>query len=271
MQPSVPFLVAQPSFWVCSLCAVVFGVRYALKGADRDLRMAACAFAATAGAMLCMLVANAEGRWITARYDLFVYGWDRALGLGEPAFPLGRLLFEKTWGVWAVSFAYGLLGLAVAAILMAYAWKPLPGLREVVAALLVNFALAPILYAAFPVSGPRFAFPLFPAMPGGVIPHVLHLYAAPNGVPSVHCSTALLVCWYSRRWTMGSLAALLHLGLVVVSTLASGEHYVFDLFVAVPYAVAAVLIARFVAKAREEQVDERAAVSEPLMRGRMAE
>lgn len=180
---------------------------------------------------------------ISTRYDLYVYGWDRILG-GEPGFLFGRVLLDRIWGFWLVNFGYGLLGLAVALVLMAYAWTPLPQLREVAVALLLNFALAPLFYAAFPVSGPRFAFSPFPALPGSVIPHVLHFHAAPNGVPSVHFSTALLVWWYGRRWRIGSLAALIHLALVVMSTLGSGQHYVFDLVVAVPYAMCAVLIAR---------------------------
>jgi PAP2 superfamily len=267
---SVPFVVAQPSFCVCGVCTVVFALRYALTENARDLRLAGCAFLALAGGILCMSAADAEGRWISARYDLFVYAWDRGMGWGEPAFRLGRLL-GSTWGLWTLSFAYGLLGIAVAAILMAYAWKPLPEAREVMAAVLVNFLLAPLFYAAFPVSGPRFAFASFPAMPGVVIPHVLHFHAAPNGVPSVHCSTALLVWWYSRRWRVGSFAAGAHLALVIVSTLASGQHYLFDLLVAVPYAAGAVLLGRLF---RPEQatlkMNEPSALTETVARGPMA-
>jgi hypothetical protein len=124
-------------------------------------------------------------------------------------------------------------------------------------ALLLNFALAPLLYAAFPVAGPRFAFPSFPAMPDSIVPHVLYFHAAPNGVPSVHMSTALLVWWYSRRWRVGSVAALIHLALVVMSTLGSGQHYVFDLVVAIPYAMCAVLIARRVGAQMTEAPDGR--------------
>ena len=205
--------------------------------------MAMCAFVPTVGAMLCMTAANAEGGWISTRYDLYVYGWDRALG-GEPGFALGRVFLERVWGLWFINFAYGLLGIAIAGVLMAYAWKPLPQLKEVAVALLLNFLLAPVMYALFPVSGPRFAFSSFPASPVSFVPHVMHFHAAPNGVPSIHFSTALLVWWYSRRWKMGSVAALIHVALVVVSTLGSGQHYVFDLIVAVPYSICVVLMAR---------------------------
>jgi len=192
-----------------------------------------------------MTAANAEGVWISTRYDLYVYWLDRALG-GEPGFALGRIFLGRLWGFWFLNFAYGLLGLSIAGVLMAYAWKPLPQLREVSAALLVDFGLAPLLYATFPVSGPRFAIPSFPATPASLVPHVLHLHAAPNGVPSLHCSAALLVWWYSRRWELGSVAALIHLALVVVSTLGSGQHYAFDLLVAVPYSILAVLVGQWI-------------------------
>lgn len=265
MQPSVPFFVAQPSFCLCSLLTAVFGLRYAALKKGRDLRIAACAFVPTAGAMLCMAAANAEGALISTRYDLYVYHWDQAIG-GEPAFALGRALLEKTWGLWFLNFAYGLLGLAVAVLLMGYAWKPSAQLRQVAVALLLNFLLAPALYALFPVSGPRFAFPSFPAPPAWFVPHVLHFHAAPNGVPSVHCSTALLVWWYGRRWRVGGMAALVHLALVVVSTLASGQHYLFDLIVAIPYSIGVVLIAqRFGVRQRVERVNvAQASLEAPL-------
>src|SRR5580698_6312830 len=233
-----------PSLFVCAGCALFFVLRYALTEDRRDWRMFLCAFVPLVGTMLCTWVANREGAWMTTRYDLFVYRFD--LALGEPSFRLGGMLLTHFWGVWIVNFAYGLLSAAVMALLMGYAWRPEPELRTVVLALLLNFVVAPILYLIFPVSGPQFAFAGFPHRPAVIAPHVIHLASAPNGVPSVHFSTALLIWWYARRWTTGRFAALIYLFLTVLSTLASGQHYTFDLIWAFPYALAmAVLAQRF--------------------------
>lgn len=65
---------------------------------------------------------------------------------------------------------------------------------------------------------------------------MLQINAAPNGVPSVHMSTALLVVWFSRKSRAGLAIASVYLLLIVVATLASGQHYAVDLLAAVPYA-----------------------------------
>jgi membrane-associated phospholipid phosphatase len=72
------------------------------------------------------------------------------------------------------------------------------------------------------------------------VPHMIPVAAAPNGIPSVHFATALLVAWICRYWRPGQILAFLYLILIGISTLASGQHYLFDLIVAVPYAIAAV-------------------------------
>jgi len=59
--------------------------------------------------------------------------------------------------------------------------------------------------------------------------------AAPNGVPSVHTSTALLVLYFLRHWRFGMVAGSVFLGLTVLATLGSGQHYFFDLLCALPY------------------------------------
>jgi hypothetical protein len=95
-----------------------------------------------------------------------------------------------------------------------------------------------------PVCGPRFAFPDFPSEPAALNAGDLRLLALPtnverNGVPSLHFAWALLVWWNLRRrsksyrlFTGGFLAA------TGVATLGTGEHYLVDLIVAVPFALA---------------------------------
>jgi membrane-associated phospholipid phosphatase len=59
----------------------------------------------------------------------------------------------------------------------------------------------------------------------------------PNGIPSVHASTALLVLWFLRRWWWGRISGVVFLILTIFATLGSGEHYLFDLFCALRYAI----------------------------------
>jgi membrane-associated phospholipid phosphatase len=101
---------------------------------------------------------------------------------------------------------------------------------------LLNLIAAVPLYLIFPVCGPGFAFPSYPALPQmPLIPHMIAINAAPNGVPSVHTSTALLILWFMWRWPWGRIAASGYLALIVLATLGGGQHYLFDLICAIPY------------------------------------
>lgn len=176
------------------------------------------------------------------RYDLFVYRLDTLAGV-QWSFVLGRLLLPHAWGVVFINVVYSFLGGAVMLAVLACGWYLPADRRAVYLAFALNFLFAPLAYAAFPVCGPRFAFANFPADPGPVLPHLLSIAHPPNGVPSVHLSTALLLWWFCRRWRgMGRVAAI-YAALMVVVTLASGQHYLFDLVMAVPYTVAVVRIA----------------------------
>jgi len=94
-------------------------------------------------------------------------------------------------------------------------------------------------YLLFPVCGPEFAFPHFPALPPApMVPHMVAIAAAPDGVPSVHTSTALLILWFLWRWPWGRVAGLVYLALIVLATMGGGQHYLFDLICAIPYTAA---------------------------------
>lgn len=238
----VPFLVKEPGVLLCAALLLYFLLRYVLTENRRDMRLAACAFLCLAGAVVTEAIANGEGRLIGLRYDLYVYRIDQLIHLGEPGVAMGQFLLPSVWGLWFINLSYGLIAAAVMFLLIAYESRP--DFREVVYAILLSITLAPLLYAAFPVSGPRFAFTGFPSIPALVAPHVIHLHDAPNGVPSVHFAIALMVWWYARRWPIGLVLGTAFVLLTGVATLASGQHYIFDLVVAVPYTIAMVAAAR---------------------------
>lgn len=223
---------------ICSGIFLFYACRYLLGGTDRDIKLGLYALVSVVGVGLFSRASYYEGFLISARYDLFVYRWDQLLRIGEPGFYWAQILRGHSWGFALLAFLYGLLPAAVTLALLVNQRNP----WRAITAFAVNFALSPLVYAIFPVSGPLYTFRGFPAAPGVLTPHLTHSSVAPNGIPSVHMSTALLVCWYCRRSRSASIAAWIHLAGVVLSTLASGEHYVFDLVVAVPYAAFSVWV-----------------------------
>ena len=81
-------------------------------------------------------------------------------------------------------------------------------------------------YVAFPATGPAY---------------IGNPYAARNCMPSLHLTWALLLMFYTEppwRW----LCALFALG-TAIATLTTGEHYLLDLLVAVPYSLLMFVVA----------------------------
>ncbi|HZQ43348.1 MAG TPA: phosphatase PAP2 family protein [Acidobacteriaceae bacterium] len=245
----VPFAIRESATVICALWALFYMLRYLLKDGPHDLRKAVIAFLCFAGSIVTFWIVKQEGQLIGIRYDLYIYRMDQFLHLGEGGAWMGQILLSHVWGVWALNLFYGLLPAAVMWLLIVY--EPRPDYREVVYAILLNLALAPLFYAAIPVSGPAFAFPGFPVLPHTVTPHIIHLHVPPNSIPSVHFSTALLICWYLRRWSFPFAVAGAFLLLTGIATLASGQHYPFDLIVAIPYSASAVRAAKRLAHSAE--------------------
>lgn len=172
-----------------------------------------------------------------ARYDLYIYRIDDFFG--QPSFALGRWVVRHPALQSVLEFSYVFLSTMMIVVFTAYLWlRPMPEVLRVVRAFTLNLAAAVPIYLLIPVCGPYFVFADFPARQANVVPHTLWLTTVPNGIPSVHMSTALLIYWFLRRWTLGSIAGILYLVLTILSTLAGGQHYLFDLICGIPYAVA---------------------------------
>jgi hypothetical protein len=144
------------------------------------------------------------------------------------------------------SVSYGLLSVAIFATFAVYlVLRPEREALRVAQAFLLNLFVAVPIYLLFPVCGPAFAFPAFPTLPPShLVPQMLSISAAPNGVPSVHMSSALLILWFLMPWPWGRAIGGIYLGLMILSTLGSGQHYLFDLLCAVPYAALIIWIVR---------------------------
>jgi hypothetical protein len=72
-------------------------------------------------------------------------------------------------------------------------------------------------------------------------------------------SSALLVLWFARRWRAGAVLGFLYAGIMAIATMGGGEHYLFDLFGAIPYSL---LIIYLSAPATQTGITSRAATTE---------
>jgi hypothetical protein len=108
-----------------------------------------------------------------------------------------------------------------------YAWLFLAGRSAVkmLKALIIAYTIGPLLYMLVPACGPLYAGP-----GSGLV----RLSGLPNCVPSLHLATAVLFVIYRPKN-----ALILSLAFTIgtaFATLATGEHYVIDLLLAVPFA-----------------------------------
>ncbi len=220
---------------------LIYGLWRYRSNASRNQQPTDWLIAATALAIPAELVAQALTAWMSSlrplKLDLYVYCLDGTLGF-QPSFVIGRVVEQHFWLKMILAFTYGSCSLAMLSVLAAY--LRCRSRSEVLVAMkafaLNLFAALPI-YLLIPVCGPKFAFPGFPSsVLQQVSPHAMAIWAPPNGVPSVHFSTALLVAWLARHWFWGRILGPAYVVLTAVVTLGSGQHYLFDLIAAVPYA-----------------------------------
>jgi hypothetical protein len=179
------------------------------------------------------------------KMDFYVYRFSEIF-LGAPSFHIGRYLNHHLAAYLIIYFSYSILPCTVMAVFSFCLWKlGTDEARHIAIAFVLNLVLALPIYLMFPVCGPAYAFPGFPnQIPGPMVPHAALISAPPNGVPSVHFSTALLVLWFARRWKWGTILAGTHLALIALATLGLGEHYVLDLVIAVPYIALVIWLAQ---------------------------
>jgi hypothetical protein len=185
--------------------------------------------------------------------DYYLYIFDGSLGV-QPSFLLGRIFSNYKLVDELAREIYRALPLAIAAVCAGYLnrkpfWKPLLILAT---AGVLGYAL----YFVFPAAGPLYvAGPNFPWSPHPFAalrqmhPHLIALptRAPRNAMPSLHMAWALLL-WFNSR-PFSRVARALAVGFVVVTmaaTLGTGEHYLIDLVVALPFSVAVQAVWAFV-------------------------
>jgi hypothetical protein len=182
-------------------------------------------------------------RYRSETFDSFAYVVDLSFG-SAISFEVGRLFhaFPIVGGVCTAIYLA-----PPPALIFVYALqvkrKPHPRV-DIVTLLLIMGGIGYGLYFLFPVAGPRFAFAGFPAtLPslGSLIGRAIAVALAPrNGVPSLHMASALIAFTYARRYGKWAVsAAVIFLIGTFLATMGVGEHYFFDLVVALPFTTAA--------------------------------
>lgn len=181
--------------------------------------------------------------WLRPKtWDPFLLAFDGALGF-QPSFLLGRLVLQdyKAWD-WTTVIYYA-LPFSVAMLYGAYrvrSRRPVATLGLFLSFVIIGFAQ----YGAYPAVGPAHAFrDLYPWRSPALSEIALQSMAVGrdprNCIPSLHFGAALLVWWNSRIWpSWGRALAGLFLLVTGFSTLALGEHYLIDLVVVFPFALA---------------------------------
>jgi hypothetical protein len=176
--------------------------------------------------------------------DLFLYSFDGSLGM-QFSFLMGRA-FAK-WPLFKSGSMMFYDGLPVAMTLIcarhiaARTGKAL----SVITAIVATGPIGVAFYNLFPALGPgivpQLGFPFHVLTRAQTMNLALVEIAVPgprNAIPSLHMAWVLLIWWYSRglsSWTRA--IALLFLIFTVASTLGSGQHYLVDLVVGLPFAV----------------------------------
>ncbi len=179
-------------------------------------------------------------------YDVAAFHIDALLG-GQLSFAAGRLLtrVDPLRDLCLVVYEYlpVALGLFYAIELRAKRALPTDLLDATLCAGIVGF----VLYHACPVAGPLYLFgerfpfdeTSFSSIDASLGPTLLDRRVPRNGVPSLHTAWALLLYWHARPHGRQARAfAGGWLALTLLATLGLGEHYVIDLVIGVPVAVA---------------------------------
>lgn len=230
--------VEYPVLVVIAAALIFVGIRMVLVPSDRkrcDWFLAAAALALPAN-MISEGTALLLSHLRPMKLDEYVFQLDGQFGF-QASFAIGRFLAYHSWLKILCNIAYSILPCAVLIVFGLYLWRRSEAeTLTVLRTFLLNLFLAVPIYLLAPACGPAFAFPGFPfSPPDHLIAHPIELFAAPNCIPSVHMSTTLLIAWFLRRWRGGILLSAAYLVLIVMATLGSGQHYLFDLIVAFPY------------------------------------
>ena len=172
-------------------------------------------------------------------YDFYLYRFDAAFGAQASAI-VGRWLIHWPFLKWTCTVCYEALPLAQSAV-VAFFFRTRIFPRDFFISAGVAGMAGCALYQLMPALGPVHVFgPSFVSEMHLSVPlnTVFGTPTAPrNSMPSLHLAWALLILWSLKPGQrLARLLAVLFVIATVLATLGSGEHYLVDLIVAVPFA-----------------------------------
>jgi hypothetical protein len=178
------------------------------------------------------------GRAVPVKYDFYVDRFDAEFG--QPSFVVGQFFAAHHLALWG-TFIYNLPFIITVAVVALYLWSGRSPVVVIRVSVLLWVLLVP-LYLVFPVSGPKYAFASFPYLHASYLPHAAIIPGAPNGVPSGHMAFALITLYLVRHWKWLIVPGALFALATALTALGTGEHYLLDLVLAVPFAALLVWI-----------------------------
>ncbi len=229
-------------------CLVVLGLKAAWGSPDESWRFLRCALltvAIVAFVLASLLALNLTVSGRSRVLDSYLYIFDGSLGF-QPSFLLGQLFARHKLIAAAAQASYFALPAVIALVSAGYLKSGAPW--RLLAILTSAGVFGYLLYWAFPATGPLYAagagFPAFPhsfATLAQMQPHpiTLPVPAPRNAMPSLHMAWALLLGFSCRPFSrLARGFALAYVFLTIVATLGTGEHYLADLVVALPFSIA---------------------------------
>jgi hypothetical protein len=228
-----------------SLCALAIGGLFADDGHRRTQRF--LGFFGCLGFVVSTYMADSFHH-ITEVFhpnvlDLRLNSFDASLGI-QPAFAVGQL-FARSPNLRVTSLIfYILLSVPIALVFGGWLRRDLPLAKRVVIGFLIVGPIGIIFYNLLPALGPihifRRNFPFNP-MPPETAREMLNPVRAPgprNAIPSLHFAWVVLAFWLSRGLPSAiRVICALFVAFTFLATLGTGEHYLIDLVVAIPYAM----------------------------------
>jgi PAP2 superfamily protein len=195
---------------------------------------------------------NWTGKFTPKVLDLYLYCFDASLRV-QFAFLMGRAYATWQWLREPGMFAYWGFPISVAVIFAGQLVRDRKMVLSAMTAFLLTGPVGVIFYTMCPALGPVYLFtsrypwsPLSMDQASRLILEALPIPGLRNSMPSLHIAWVLLAWWYSVGLSVWERSiAMCFLGLTVLATLGSGEHYLIDLIVACPFALFIYALASF--------------------------
>ncbi len=183
------------------------------------------------------------------KLDYYLYAFDGSLGF-QPSFILGRFVASTPALFWLTLMVYNSVGFWFCVLYAAHLRIHGQFRFNIVRLFVANTCIGCALYFLFPATGPKYAYPAFPHLPVVVQAGAVLLTGRPNAMPSLHFGGSLLLFWMSRPWRWLRMVTGAICVVTALATMSSGEHYMIDLVVAMPYALAILALASDVRERR---------------------